>query len=320
MAHLIPNPRLRFVDSNGDPLSGGKLYTYTAGTTTPLATYTTQAEPTPANANPIILDTNGEANVWIGSSSYKFVLKTSADVTLYTWDNIANIASSEVTTAKINDGAVTTAKLADGSVMTVKLADGNVTTAKLNDSAVTTIKIANLNVTTGKIADSAVTTAKIADLNVTTGKINDLAVTTGKIAANAVTRAKLDAIGQQVSSSCGSFSSNSGSFVDITNLTLSITTTGRPVLIFLEPDGTSAGSMGATVGSGQIQLLRGATVVGLFGVNVTGTTQLPVSTIWMLDVPTAGTYTYKLQGKLTAGSGGGNVIAVSNAKLVAFEL
>jgi hypothetical protein len=35
------NPGAQFFDDNGDPLTGGKVYTYAAGTTTPLATYTT---------------------------------------------------------------------------------------------------------------------------------------------------------------------------------------------------------------------------------------------------------------------------------------
>ena len=88
MAAISPVPFLQFVDANGAPLAGGKLYTYAAGTTTPLATYTTVSGATP-NSNPVILDSAGRASVWLGGSSYKFVLKTSADVLSYTTDNIA---------------------------------------------------------------------------------------------------------------------------------------------------------------------------------------------------------------------------------------
>lgn len=88
MANLSPSPKLQFFDANGNPLSGGKLYTYAAGTTTPLATYTDSGAGTP-NTNPIILDSRGEANVWLGSSLYKFKLTTSADVEIWTVDNVS---------------------------------------------------------------------------------------------------------------------------------------------------------------------------------------------------------------------------------------
>ena len=88
----------QFLDSNGNPLSGGKLYSYVAGTTTPLATYTSISGDT-ANTNPIILDTNGRcpSGVWlVYGSAYKFVLKTSADVLVGTWDNITGLATTFV--------------------------------------------------------------------------------------------------------------------------------------------------------------------------------------------------------------------------------
>lgn len=82
------NPKFHEFDTNGDPLSGGLLYTYAAGTTTPLATYTTRAGDV-ANSNPVVLDANGEADVWVPSDvDYKYVLKTSAGVTRWTVDNV----------------------------------------------------------------------------------------------------------------------------------------------------------------------------------------------------------------------------------------
>jgi hypothetical protein len=86
---LAPVLRQRYLDANGDPLSGGKLYSYIAGTTTPLATYSDQAGSTP-NTNPVILDADGYADVWISpTSDYKFVLTDSADVQLWSRDNIS---------------------------------------------------------------------------------------------------------------------------------------------------------------------------------------------------------------------------------------
>jgi hypothetical protein len=88
-ANLSSVPKLQFFDNNGNPLVGGKLYTYEAGTTTPLATYTDSSALTP-NTNPIILDSRGEANVWLGATAYKFELKTAADALIWTVDNVSN--------------------------------------------------------------------------------------------------------------------------------------------------------------------------------------------------------------------------------------
>jgi hypothetical protein len=83
----------QFFDDNGDPLSGGKIFTYAAGTTTPKATYTDFTGGTP-NANPIILDAAGRTpnEVWLTyGDAYKFILKTSTDITVGTFDNIDGI-------------------------------------------------------------------------------------------------------------------------------------------------------------------------------------------------------------------------------------
>lgn len=75
---LTPNAKQQFFDNNGRPLAGGKLFTYAAGTSTKLATTVSAAGAN--NANPIILDYRGEANVWIPPNvSYKFVLSPSTD-------------------------------------------------------------------------------------------------------------------------------------------------------------------------------------------------------------------------------------------------
>ena len=84
---LSPTPKLQFFDLNGAPLAGGLLYTYVAGTTTPLASYT-DSTGLIANTNPIVLDSRGEANVWLGAAIYKFALYTSASVLIWTVDNI----------------------------------------------------------------------------------------------------------------------------------------------------------------------------------------------------------------------------------------
>lgn len=93
MASPLCLPVQQFFDANGDPLAGGKLYSYIAGTTTPLATYSNAAGTTP-NTNPVILDAAGRATVYLGNATYKFRLDDADDVTLFTTDNVPVVGDS----------------------------------------------------------------------------------------------------------------------------------------------------------------------------------------------------------------------------------
>ena len=89
----------QFFDNSGNILSGGKIYTYTAGTTTPQTTYTSSSGAT-AHANPIILDAAGRVpsgEIWLTDGlQYKFLIKTSTDVQIGSYDNIIGINSNFV--------------------------------------------------------------------------------------------------------------------------------------------------------------------------------------------------------------------------------
>jgi hypothetical protein len=83
----------QFFDNNGAPLNAGKIYTYQAGSSTPLATYTNSVGSV-ANANPIILGTSGRPpnEIWLSEGFfYKFILKDSSDATIQTYDNLYGI-------------------------------------------------------------------------------------------------------------------------------------------------------------------------------------------------------------------------------------
>jgi len=83
----------QFFDSNGDPLTGGLIYTYLSGTTTPVTTYTTR-DGTTNNTNPIVLNAAGRTpnEIWLdGGVLYKFILKTSAFVQIGSYDDIPAI-------------------------------------------------------------------------------------------------------------------------------------------------------------------------------------------------------------------------------------
>lgn len=86
----------QFFTVTGIPLAGGLLYTYAAGTTTPLATYTTEAGNI-ANTNPIVLGSDGRPpeEIWLTEGyNYKFVLADSDDVVIQTYDDLYGIPST----------------------------------------------------------------------------------------------------------------------------------------------------------------------------------------------------------------------------------
>jgi WD40 repeat protein len=150
LAQLAPIPRIQFLDDNGVPLALGNVYTYQAGTATPLAAYIDALGVTPAT-NPIVLDTVGCATIWLKSNAYKFVIKDVNNVVIRSIDNIQ----------LINDGFITTTMLADNSITTAKIQDQAVTSAKIEDGAVGATELADNSVTTSKIVDGAVTTPKL---------------------------------------------------------------------------------------------------------------------------------------------------------------
>jgi hypothetical protein len=83
----------QFLDANGAPLTGGLIYTYLAGTSTPATTYTTR-DGTTNNTNPIVLDAAGRTpnEIWLdGGVLYKFLLKSSTYVQIGSYDDIPAI-------------------------------------------------------------------------------------------------------------------------------------------------------------------------------------------------------------------------------------
>lgn len=135
--NLAPSLFQTYSDANGNPLSGGKIYTYLAGTTTPQATYTDSTGGTP-NTNPVILDSSGRAAIWLDPTlSYKFVLKDSSDVQIGDpIDNVIGVLTADaVATDAIQDSAVTNSKLAAGAVSGSKM--GFTTASKTADYTLT---------------------------------------------------------------------------------------------------------------------------------------------------------------------------------------
>jgi hypothetical protein len=102
----------QFFTNDGVPLSGGLLYTYQAGSTTPATTYTSGSGIT-ALSNPIILDAAGRVptgEIWLTDGiNYKFVLKDSTDVLIATWDGLSGINSNFIAYTAQEETATATA-------------------------------------------------------------------------------------------------------------------------------------------------------------------------------------------------------------------
>lgn len=160
--------------------------------------------------------------------------------------------------------------------------------------------------------------------------VKNLGINTAQLADGAVTPAKRSALGQQLSSSSGTFSTTSTSAVDVTNLTITITTTGRPVWIGLISDGTGVVSLLniQSVGSpialqGNFLIIRASTEIARYAVNTTtpdvtlSAVSCPSSALNTIDIIGAGTYTYKIQ---AFSSFSNSSTGCSKAKLIAYEL
>jgi len=127
----------QFFTTTGQPLAGGKIYTYQAGSSTPLATYTDNTGAT-ANANPIVLGTDGRpsSEIWLTYGyNYKFVLKDSSDSTIQTYDNLYGIIGVQATSgATIPAGLIS---MWSGSIGSIPsgwyLCDGSNGTPNLTD-------------------------------------------------------------------------------------------------------------------------------------------------------------------------------------------
>jgi hypothetical protein len=124
---IMPLPRFTGFDANVDPVAGGQLFTFIAGTSTPVATYS-DVGLTVAHANPILLNSAGrpasggsELGVYLTpGSSYKFVLQDAHGATIWTQDNVAAVPSSSLSvdvvgTAGQTLAANTVCYLSDGT-------------------------------------------------------------------------------------------------------------------------------------------------------------------------------------------------------------
>lgn len=160
------------------------------------------------------------------------------------------------------------------------------------------------------------------------GLIPDSIVTDMITDAN-ITKPKLAALGQQLSSSSGDYNTSSTSYTAVTNLSVTITTTGRPVYLGIINDGSTVSgdeaafgiaSPSGTTATGFFQFMRDSTSLGEGWLQDSAEGVSAISIIPFgpnhIDVITAGTYTYTVQVKVASG----DLLYCAFMKLIAFEL
>lgn len=156
----------------------------------------------------------------------------------------------------------------------------------------------------------------------TSSAVGLVSFSTANQIAQAVVRPTGTSVGLEgvaISGSSGGFTTNSTSFVSVTNLSVTIQTSGRPVYVGLSPDPLGSPCyIGAAAGtsSGIIRLLNGASPIALISTPINNF--VGPSSISAIDTPVAGTYTYSVEARHA--TGGANSTFVNFCLLVVYEL
>lgn len=295
------------------------------------------------SGNKVQLTSNGQINVAsLGTITGDYSTST-ADLTYSDASKTFIFKQSATATASVDHGPMKIYRNVASSHYTLfQLSgsqSGNITLTLLASLPASTLpmKVSSAGVleatqiVAADIASDAVTTAKILDANVTAAKLATDSVTTGKIADGNVTRPKLASVGQQISASSGNFTTTSNTLVDVTNMSVTITTTGRPVMVMVMPAAPLVGIFQANgINTGGLDygpqmawsVERGGTVVGgsgmiLYQISGAQLAELTIPGVFsVLDPVAAGTYTYKFR----VFSPATGPIKVQNCVLVAYEL
>lgn len=166
------------------------------------------------------------------------------------------------------------------------------------------------------------TTLQVKNRGITSLQIALNGVQTGNILDGAVTPPKLSAPNYNVSSSCGSYTTTSTTFTNVTNLIVSITTHGRPIFVGVSPDGVGAqssfsASEASAVPQAGFRFRRDSSAIGGFGLQDRSTVIGVPANGFVLDFVAAGSYVYTFQ---AVANNATTTVGVSNAVLVVYEL
>lgn len=128
-ATLSPVAKMQFFKADGEPLVGGLLYTYEAGTLTPKVTYVDSGG-VQQNTNPVVMNSRGECNLWLApGGAYKFALHDALNTLIWTVDNI--VGAGTLSQQNANSVNITGGTIGSGVTLnaTLNVAAGNITGA-----------------------------------------------------------------------------------------------------------------------------------------------------------------------------------------------
>jgi len=98
MTNLLAQPFVKAIDVNGDPISGAKLATFFAGTTTPIAVYTDSALTIP-HTNPVIANSRGEFDqIFLSNAEHRLILSDASDAQIAIYENVTRIETLPLAT------------------------------------------------------------------------------------------------------------------------------------------------------------------------------------------------------------------------------
>lgn len=112
MTSILPQPEQTWLDNNGLPLAGGKIYTYIPSSTTPKATWQ-DANQVVLNGNPVVADSSGRTIIY-GSGTYRIIVQDSLGNQIYDQESAATLDDSVISAAMLPVvGASTTSEARD---------------------------------------------------------------------------------------------------------------------------------------------------------------------------------------------------------------
>jgi len=154
-------------DTSGEMLAGGLVYTYVAGTTSVKTTWTDSAK-SAAAPNPVVLDAYGRANIY-ADGTYKFVIRTSEGVLLYTLDNLEYVSSVSPSSISVTSATITGATIASLTASSFTLSGGLMSNSTLSNSTVNAPEITNASMSGSVLHTSTLNAPTITNPNISGG-------------------------------------------------------------------------------------------------------------------------------------------------------